>query len=230
MPERSVARACWLGAALVLAAGLSARDAGAMTADQIQTECDLGITLALSGYDARAESVFISLLSHSPRDPRALTNLGNVHLVRGEADLALAFYERAETLDSLDAGIVLNQAVALMLLSDQDAAAMRAHRGIEMAGGVREASSLLGLRRADLDALGRGTDRSAEKPRVAKDEIAALLGAAKQGIPADSTGGGGRSESQAQPKRPGQPAQSIRSAGTRASGESAVADFIYWKR
>jgi hypothetical protein len=144
--------------------------------------------------------------------------------------LALAFYERAGKLDSLDAGIVLNQAVALMLLGDQEMAERRASRGIEIAGGVREASSLLGLRRTEQEAEDRGADKSAEKPHIAKNEIASLLSAAKQSVPADSTQAGGKSQSQAQSKQPGQPARSFRSAGTRASGESVVADMIYWKR
>jgi len=230
MSNRLGLRAWWLGAVLVLATSFLAHGATGPTKDELQAECELGITLALSGDNAGAESIFISLLSHSPRDCRALTNLGNLHLVRGEPDLALAFYERAGKLDSLDAGIVLNQAVALMLLNDQDMAEVRAHRGIEMAGGVREASSLLGLRRTDEEAEDRGADKSVEKPHIAKNEIAALLSAAKQSVPADSTQAGGKSQSQAQLKQPGQPAHSFRSAGTRASGESVVADMIYWKR
>ena len=222
--------ACWASAALVLVTGLVVHGAAGPAAQGRQAECDLGITLALSGDNARAESIFVSLLSHSPRDPRALTNLGNLHLVRGEPDLALAFYERAAKLDSLDAGIVLNQAVALMLLNDQAMAEARANRGIEMAGGVVEASSLLGLRRAEQEAEDRGADKSVEKPHIAKNEIAALLSAAKHSVPADTTQAGGKGQSQGQAKQPGQSGQSFRSAGTRASGESVVADVIYWKR
>jgi Flp pilus assembly protein TadD len=219
-----------LGAALILVSSFLAHGATGPARGELRAECDLGVTLALSGDDAGAESVFISLLSHSPRDSRALTNLGNLHLVRGEPDLALAFYERAGNLDSLDAGIILNQAVALMLLGDEEMAERRASRGIELAGGIREALSLLGLRRTEQEAEDRNADKSAEKPHVAKNEIAALLSAAKQGVPVDPTQAGGRSQYAAQSKQPGQPARSFRSAGTRASGESVVADMIYWKR
>jgi Flp pilus assembly protein TadD len=230
MPNRLGPRACWLSAGLILAISFVAHGGTGQTRDELRAECDLGITLALSGDNARAESVFISLLSHSPRDSRALTNLGNLHRVRGEPDLALAFYERAGKLDSLDAGIILNQAVALMLLNNQDMAEVRARRGIEMAGGVPEASSLLGLRRAEQEVEARGADKSAEKPHIAKNEVAALLSAARQTVPADSTQVGGKSQSQVQSRQPGQPARTFRSAGTRASGESVVADMIYWKR
>jgi Flp pilus assembly protein TadD len=227
---------CLVGAVLVPALGLIGHDAAigatgtaaSPAGSALKAECDLGITLAFSGDDARAESVFISLLSHSPRDARALTNLGNLHLIRGEPDLALAFYERAGKLDSLDAGVVLNQAVALLLLGKQDAAEARARRGTEMAGGVREASSLLGFRVSEQDAEARAADRAAEKPHIAKDEIAVLLNAARHNIPADSSGTGAKSQGQS--KQPGQQAPSLRSAGTRASGESVVADMIYWKR
>ena len=73
-------------AAIVLLRAASADD------DARQRECELGITLALAGRAAAAESVFTSLLSHSPRDARALTNLGNLALLRGEPRLGLAFY------------------------------------------------------------------------------------------------------------------------------------------
>src|SRR6266481_7519779 len=60
---------------------------------RLRAECEYGIALALAGADARAESAFVSLLSHVPGDARALNNLGNTHLLRGDLDVALAFYE-----------------------------------------------------------------------------------------------------------------------------------------
>ena len=90
--------------------------------ESLEAECDYGITLALSGNPARAESVFVSLLSHSPGDARALTNLGNLELMQGEPDVALVFYGRAAQIDTADAGIILNRAVALMILGDEDLA------------------------------------------------------------------------------------------------------------
>jgi hypothetical protein len=128
-------------------------------------------------------------------------------------------------MDTSDAGIVLNQAVALMLLNEADAAEARARLGIEKAGGVGQASSLLGLRSSDEDVESRGADRSAEKPHIAKNELAALLSAARQSVPVDT----GQEATKVQPSQEKPAARSVRSAGTRASGESVVADMIYWK-
>ena len=65
---------------------------------------EYGVTLAIGGEEARAESVFVTMLSHTRGDARALNNLGNLRLLRGETGVALAFYDRALRGDSLDAG------------------------------------------------------------------------------------------------------------------------------
>jgi Tfp pilus assembly protein PilF len=226
MPDRCFARIAFLTMALVLAGSLFARSAAGVAPEKLSAQCELGITLAFSGDNAKAESVFISLLSKSPRDPRALANLGNVYLIRGEPDVALAFYSRAAAMDTSDAGIVLNQAVALMLLNNQEAADARARLGVDKAGGTREAASLLGLRAAEQEAESRGADKGTEKPHVAKSEIAALLGAAKLSVPVDSAGASAGAQA---PPAAKQSAHSFRSAGTRAAGESVVAEMIYWK-
>src|SRR5262245_61618575 len=83
---------------------------------------EYGGTLAVSGEEARAESLFITMLSHTRGDARALNNLGNIRLLRGETGVALAFYERALRGDSLDAGIHLNRATGLLLIGDKERA------------------------------------------------------------------------------------------------------------
>src|SRR5437867_8312464 len=112
--------------------------------EDLQAICEYGIISALNRDLGRADSMFVWILSLSPGDPRALTNLGNLALLRGEPDLALAFYGRAALADTSDAGIVLNAATASMLLGDEEAASARAAEGTRMAGGIREAASLLG--------------------------------------------------------------------------------------
>src|SRR5204863_6712843 len=92
---------------------------------------DYGVTLAMTGEEARAESLFITMLSHTRGDARALNNLGNIRLLRGETSVALAFYERALRGDSLDAGIHLNRATALMLIGDKDRSAQSFARGVK---------------------------------------------------------------------------------------------------
>ena len=106
---------------------------------------DYGVTLAIAGDAARAESVFVTMLSHTHGDARALNNLGNLRLLRGETGVALAFYDRALRGDSLDAGIHLNRATALMLIGDQDRADRSYRTGVRLAGGVEQAEALMGL-------------------------------------------------------------------------------------
>src|SRR5437773_1031935 len=106
---------------------------------------EFGVTLAMSGEEARAESLFITMLSHTRGDARALNNLGNLRLLRGETGVALAFYERALRGDSLDAGIHLNRATALMLLGDKVRSEQAFTVGVKLAGGVDKAQALLGL-------------------------------------------------------------------------------------
>src|SRR5580765_1261525 len=92
---------------------------GPVYASAADERSEYGVTLAMTGEEARAESLFITMLSHTRGDSRALNNLGNIRLLRGETSVALAFYERALRGDSLDAGIYLNRATALMLIGDK---------------------------------------------------------------------------------------------------------------
>src|SRR5439155_1897753 len=111
----------------------------------LRAECDYGVMLGLEGKGAAAESVFTSLLSHSPGDSRALTNLGNLHLLRGDRDVALAFYDLAAAADSADAGIRLDRAVALYLMSQDTLARAAAAEAVAMAGGSKPATPPPGL-------------------------------------------------------------------------------------
>jgi tetratricopeptide (TPR) repeat protein len=106
--------------------------------------------MALEGSTDRAESVFVTVLSRSRKDPSALTNLGNLHLMRGELETALVFYSQALTRDSTDAGIRLNRAIAFLLAGDEPSAYEEAARAVAMAGSPDSAQSLLGLRREEM--------------------------------------------------------------------------------
>src|SRR5512138_1127971 len=97
MPVRRVGM---VGAVFVLLVA-----APSLVAAEVDKRSDYGVTLAVSGEEARAESIFVTMLSHTRGDSRALNNLGNLRLLRGETGVALAFYERALRGDSLDAGI-----------------------------------------------------------------------------------------------------------------------------
>lgn len=199
---------------LGLAAPFVARAAG-------EAQAEYGVTLAMSGEGARAESVFVSLLSNSRGDARALNNLGNLRLLRGEFGVALAFYDRALRGDSLDAGIQMNRATALLLMGDEPRAGMAASEAVRLAGGVDAAGALVGLKRDGATAA-----KASQSAVVNKDEIRSLLESAAAAVPSDTT--------RAQAAPAGDPAKkkttpTWRSAGARASDASDAATVLYWK-
>lgn len=201
--------------ALGLAAPLVARATG-------EAQAEYGVTLALSGEGARAESVFVSLLSNSRGAARALNNLGNLRLVRGEFGVALAFYDRALRGDSLDAGILMNRATALLLMGDEPRANAAAAEAVRLAGGVDAAGALVGLKREGAPAA-----KAAQSAYVNKDEIRSLLQSAAAGVPTDTTRAKGAPPGDAGKKKT---TPTWRSAGARASDASDAATVLYWKR
>jgi tetratricopeptide (TPR) repeat protein len=210
-----------LATAALFAAALAAGAHAAEPPKNAQSE--YGVTLAMSGEQARAESVFVSLLSHSRGDARALNNLGNLRLLKGEIGVALAFYDRALRGDSTDAGIHLNRATALMLLGDEARAQEAAATGVKLAGGVDQAGALLGLKSDNPKEAGKG----AEKAVVSKDEIQALLHSAAAAVPSDTSHAAAKAGTAG---AAGKKAPTWRSAGPRASDSSDAAVVLYWKR
>ena len=193
-------------------------------ADRLERTCELGITYALSGQAASAESAFVSLLAQSPGDARAINNLGNLSLWRGDAALALAFYARAGQTDTTDAGIVLNEAAALMIAGDDSSARERAAAGIQRAGGPEQAARLLGLKYESPDSE---ANRSADRTQVTRDEVLALLQTATKSVPVDSTAArGGKGGAAAKGIKP---SPAWRSAGARGAAGTDVATVVYWK-
>jgi hypothetical protein len=198
---------------------------------------EFGITMSLTGNFVRAESAFVSVLSLVTMDPRALTNLGNLHLIRGEPETALVFYDQAHLSDSTDAGILLNRSIAHMLMGDEVRARRDAASALRLSGGLANANALLGLRNL---APQEKPAKGAESPYLSPDEVQALLMAAASSVPGDSTipgdsdslgvppgstagGAGGPSTSV---KRP----STWRPAGLRAADQQNIATILYWKR
>jgi len=138
--RRVVVVAGWILAASI---GFGARAARPETADPIQQRRDYGVQLALGGNPALAETVFQALLSLD--DPCAWTGLGNLHAMRGEFSSALVFYNRAQRKDSSDAGIVLDRAIVLQLMGEDELARAEAAHGLRLAGSAARAESLLAL-------------------------------------------------------------------------------------
>jgi tetratricopeptide (TPR) repeat protein len=206
-------RLSWLATALLLCAGA----ASAQVAD---VRSDYGVTLAMSGEEARAESLFITMLSHTRGDARALNNLGNIRLLRDETSVALAFYDRALRGDSLDAGIHLNRATALLVMGDSDRAAIAYARGVQLAGGVEQAQALLGILPEK-----QPDERASKKTVIDPEQVRAMLKQAAAAVPTAAVqpaASGGR--------KGGKTASAWRSAGPRASDGSETPGLLYWKR
>jgi hypothetical protein len=220
-------RSAWLSslpglalAALGVAAPLPARaDAPAATA--ADARADYGVTLALGGEGARAESIFVTMLSHTHGDSRALNDLGNLRLLRGETGVALAFYDRALRADSLDAGIHLNRATALMLMGDDERSQQAYALGVRLAGGLEKAQALMGLPPETHDA-----NRAAKKTMLDADQIRAMLRRAAATVPGDSSKGGAPGAVAGANKKP----SAWRSAGPRSADGSESPMLLYWKR
>lgn len=225
-PRRRIAP--WICVAVVLSIGIGALPvaAGEASPDSLARLCDYGITLALSGQDMGAESVFVALLSRVPRDARALNNLGNLRLWRNDVSVALEFYARAVEADSTDAGIMLNEATALMVAGEAEAAHDRADEAVQAAGGPEPAARLLGLRYAELD---EDAPRASDRAQLSRDEVLALLRAAARAVPADSTHSDGETSGGSKAKKR-KPIPAWRSAGARGASGTDVTAVVYWKR
>jgi tetratricopeptide (TPR) repeat protein len=202
----------WAVTALLVSAGpasLCAADA----------RSEYGVSLAVSGEEARAESLFITMLSHTKGDVRALNNLGNIRLMKGETGVALAFYERALRGDSLDAGIHLNHATALMVIGDKSRSEQAFARGVKLAGGVEHAEALLGLGPEKAP-----TEKAAKKTAIDPEQVRAMLKQAAKTIP------NVKIEPASTAKATNKDQSAWRSAGPRASDGSETPELLYWKR
>jgi tetratricopeptide (TPR) repeat protein len=213
-----VARVC----ALLLGAGLLVHAPSwaspGPTTTRAEAQCARGLIAARAGQLASAESLFVAMLSGAPRDGRALTNLGNLALLRGDHSVALVFYDRAVLADTLDGGIRLDRALVLALLGHERESQFEAREGIRLAGGLTAAGALLGLRR----------EASEEEPRAAagssltQQEVRNLLKDSLKKLPVDST----RTAAQGHPR----PEPPRRIAGARAEEVSEAGMHLYWKR
>ena len=207
----------WVAVALLLAASPWL----ATAADPLDARGEYGVNLAIGGQPARAESVFVSMLSHTRGDARALNNLGNIRLLRGESGVALAFYDRALNADSLDAGIYLNRATALMIIGDEIRARQSFAIGVRLAGGLERAQALLGLPPEK-----RPTERAASKTVIDPEQLRAMLQSAASTVPRDSVITRGRTTAAGAASRK---TSAWRSAGPRGSDGSSTPQLLYWK-
>lgn len=217
--------ACAIAALCALAASTCGTARAADHADDpLSRLCEYGITLALQGRSAAAESAFVSLLSRSPGDARALNNLGNLHLWRGEPATAYSFYRSAGMADTADAGIQLNAATALTFAGDTEAAGEMAAEAVRRAGGFDAATDLLGLPR---EVPATEAERGADRTRMSREQVLQMLRSAASAVPADSVGHSPAADSSH--SGAGKHGATWRSAGARGSDESGPPAIVYWK-
>ncbi len=180
-----------------------------------------GVSQALAGQLAAADSAFLALMSMHRHDARALNNLGNLKLMKGEYGPALAFYDAALAADSSDAGLHLNRAAALYVLGEDDRALEAAARANALAGNADRAGALLGLRSAEPD-----SGRAAERKALSPGTMRALLRKAAARVPVDTVHTApARNPERGQGKR----VQAWRGAVTRAADADSRLS-LYWKR
>ena len=200
----------------------AAGKSSASSADARSRLCEYGITLAFQGRLDAADSAFVSLLSRSPGDARALNNLGNLRLWRGQPQEALSFYRAAGVADTADAGILLNAAAAFAMLGDDESSRAVAAEGVARAGGVAPAAELLGI---GSDVASSDSGLGADRTRMSREQALQMLRSAARAVPSDSLGRAAGDTARAGTAR----APTWRSAGARGSDESGPAAIVYWK-
>lgn len=210
---------------------------------------ELGVAFAVQGDLGKAESAFVSILSSSPSDPRALLNLGNVCLLRGEAGPAREFYRRALSDPPSDPAIHYSLGVLSLLEEDPDAAANEIGQVLNATGDVDSACNLVGLRtqglEVDVERQGTGLLLSTAEVRDLLEKVYGAL--VRQARAADSTASrsaekgdpagtpvGSQSASPSKAAKTSRIDELVEDRGMRVSRERGekrrqVAELLYWK-
>jgi len=183
---------------------------------------EYGATLALTGDLDGAEAIFSALLTAGPGAAAAWSNLGNVHLIRGDAEIARDLYDHALEVDPEGWGIFLNRSVARMLLGDERGSREDAARAMNGCGGPEAALALLGIMSRETI---RPADETGRAPLLSEEDVRALLASALEGVPSDSTR---HDASEASEDDQGSHS-TWRPAGTRAAGGTDLARMLYWR-
>lgn len=211
---------------LVVACLFFSAGSSGSAAEDAALRMEYGVTLALTGDLEQAEAVFSSLLAPGAEEAAAWCNLGNIHLVRDEPDVARDMYDRSLELAPEAWGVVLNRALAKMLLGDAQGAREDAARAAQGSGGSDKALALLGIEANSAPAPAADGERAT---LLTEEDVRALLVSALSTVPADSTGESASLE--AAPSGGGQqaPATAWRPAGTRSAGDEDLARMLHWQ-
>jgi len=212
----------------LLAVGVAAGGATAAESDEapdaeIALRLEYGSTLAMAGDLDGAESVLSTLLQPGPGEAEACCNLGNVCLLRGDAAAARTLYDRSLGLRPDDAGVLMNRAVAGMLLGDVAGSRRDAGLAAAAAGGRDAALDLVGVAPEDRTGLGDQTDGAVT---LTEEDVRALLEAAVSSVPGGADDDAAR-EPESSSGENASPA--LRPGAARAAGDSDLAQMLHWK-
>jgi len=198
-------------------APLDAPKTGARAFDEANK---LALTHALDGDAGAARTAWDGALAADPGNATALNNRGNLALLGGQPDSALAFYARALAVEK-DPGTILNQGLAEFAKGDEKAADARFTQALALLPSPAAAEHLLALPPAP---QGVGSAR-----RLSVEEIRQRLRLAAERVPramsvaAESTG------SSAGEHGRGTPRVLSKVSGARASDVRSNARVVYWK-
>lgn len=183
----------------------------------LQDEFGAGLVYAEDGRLPEAEAKFRAVLAARPGDAAALNNLGNVELLSGRADSALARYRAAFAADG-DAGILLNEGLARWGLGDRRGADSSFTEALARLGDPEKALALLGIPSE------RGGDARGKAEKLSPSEIRQRLQQAAARVPAARSAPGGGGEA-----RPTGPVVT-KVSGSRAADARGRARVVYWKQ
>lgn len=113
--KRSLTISAVLGLALLAGLVFTVRSLSSTTTTDAQAMAAAN-QLVEAGHTAEALRLYEQLARQNPQDAALLYNMGNVHLLQGDASQALAAYEQAAALAPRDADIRANLAVAQQTL------------------------------------------------------------------------------------------------------------------
>lgn len=180
-------------------------------------EFGAALVYAEEGRWDEAADKFRAVLAARPGDAAALNNLGNLDLLAGRPDSALVRYRAAFAAEA-DAGILLNQGLALWGLGDREGADEAFSAAMARLGDAEKALALLGIPSVPGDG-GRGRAQ-----RLSPSEIRQRLREAAERVPERKAGAGDAAD-----RRPVGPVVT-KVSGSRAADARGAAQVVYWKR
>jgi Tfp pilus assembly protein PilF len=174
----------------------------------------------MDGDAAAARATWDEALAADPANATALNNRGNLALLAGQPDSALAFYARAVAIEK-DPGTILNQGLAEFAKGDGKAADARFSQALALLPNPAAAERLLALPPAPAgvgSARRLSVEEIRERLRLAAERVPRALSAA-----AESTGSSAAERGRTAPK------VLSKVSGARASDVRSNARVVYWK-